>query len=111
MTEQPNEQNNPQPQIEKLLIDIPENFQFHAAYLVYADAFDKVRDDHARSELNRNIQELSENKIDPETFYANVSRFRKLDAPRQERFSMQTQRKKDWRKKTQRSDRIKRHKK
>jgi len=111
MTEQPNEQNNPQPQIEKLLIDIPENFQFHAAYLVYADAFDKVRDDHARSELNKNIQELSENKIDPETFYANVSRFRKLDVPRQERFSMQTQRKKDWRKKTQRSDRIKRHKK
>ncbi len=50
MTEQPNEQNNPQPKIEKILIDNPENFQFHAAYLVYSDAFDNVRDDHA--ELN-----------------------------------------------------------
>jgi hypothetical protein len=46
-----------------------------------------------------------------QTFYGNVSRFRKLDVPRQERFSMQTQRKKDWRKKEQRQDRIKRHKK
>ncbi len=111
MTEQPNEQNNPQPKIEKILIDNPENFQFHAAYLVYSDAFDNVRDDHARTELNKNIQELSDDKIDIETFYMNVSRFRKSDAPRQERFSMQTQRKRDWRKKAQRQDRIKRHKK
>ncbi len=111
MSEQPNEQNNPQTQIEKLLVDDPENFQFHAAYLVYEEAFDKARDEYAKTELNRNIQELSENKIDPETFYMNVSRFRKTDAPRQERFSMQTQRKRDWRKKEQRQDRIKRHKK
>jgi len=108
MTEQPNSNNPP---IEKLLIDNPENFQFHAAYLVYEEAFDKARDAQAKTELNRNIQELSENKITTETFYGNVSRFRKLDVPRQERFSMQTQRKKDWRKKEQRQDRIKRHKK
>jgi hypothetical protein len=108
MTEQPNTNN---PQIEKLLIDNPENFQFHAAYLVYEEAFDKARDSQVKTELNRNIQELNENKITTETFYGNVSRFRKLDVPRQERFSMQTQRKKDWRKKEQRQDRIKRHKK
>jgi hypothetical protein len=107
MTEQPNEQNNPQ----KLLIDNPQNFQFHAAYLVYGEAFDKARDNQAKTELNQNIQNLSENKISMETFYMNISRFRKIDAPRQERFSMQTQRKKDWRKKEQRQDRIKRHKK
>jgi len=110
MSEQPNEQ-PPQIQITKLLVDDPENFQFHAAYLVYEEAFDKARDSQAKTELNRNILELSENKIDTETFYMNVSRFRKLDVPRQERFSMQTQRKKDWRKKEQRQDRIKRHKK
>ncbi len=107
MTEQPNEQ----PQIEKLLIDNPENFQFHAAYVVYEEAFDKARDSQAKTELNQNIKDLSEGKISAETFYGNVSRFRKLDVPRQERFSMQTQRKKDWRKKEQRQDRIKRHKK
>jgi len=110
MTEQPNEQNNP-PQIEKLLIDDLSNFQFHAAYLVYEEAFDKASDAEAKEVLNQNIQDLKENKISTETFYGNVSRYRKLDTPRQERFSMQTQRKKDWRKKTQRQERIKRHKK
>jgi len=111
MTEQPNEQTNPQPQTQKLLIDDPVNFQFHAAYLVYEESFDRARDEQARTELNQNIKDLSENKIDAATFYMNVSRFRKIDVPRQERFSMQTQRKKDWRKKEQRQDRIKRHKK
>ncbi|MDR0372983.1 MAG: hypothetical protein LBI79_05445 [Nitrososphaerota archaeon] len=110
MSEQPNEQ-TPPTQITKLLIDNPEKFQFHAAYLVYEEAFDKARDNQAKTELNQNILELSEDKIDSETFYMNISRFRKLDVPRQERFSMQTQRKKDWRKKEQRQDRIKRHKK
>jgi hypothetical protein len=110
MTEQPNEQNNP-PNIEKLLIDDLSSFQFHAAYLVYEEAFDKATDVEAKEELNRNIEDLKQNKISTETFYGNVSRYRKLDVPRQERFSMQTQRKKDWRKKTQRQDRIKRHKK
>ena len=110
MTEQPNEQNNP-PNIEKLLIDDLSSFQFHAAYLVYEEAFDKATDVEAKEELNRNIEDLKDNKISTETFYGNVSRYRKLDVPRQERFSMQTQRKKDWRKKTQRQDRIKRHKK
>jgi hypothetical protein len=110
MTEQPNEQNN-QPQIEKLLIDEPLNFQFHAAYVVYEESFDKVSDVQSKNELNQNLQDLKDNKISLETFYMNVSRYRRLDVPRQERFSMQTQRKRDWRKKTQRQDRIKRHKK
>ncbi|MGE5555116.1 MAG: hypothetical protein ACM3UY_02465 [Methanocella sp.] len=109
MTEQPN-QNSPS-HVEKLLIDNPENFPFHAAYLVYAEAFDKARDNQSKIELNQNIKDLSEGKISSEVFYSNVSRFRKIDVPRQERFSMQTQRKKDWRKKEQRQDRIKRHKK
>lgn len=111
MTEQPNEQTNTQTPTERLLIDNPENFQFHAAYLVYADAFDKSNDPNAKIELNQNILDLKENKIDSETFYLNISRYRKMDVPRQERFSMQTQRKRDWRKKEQRQDRIKRHKK
>jgi hypothetical protein len=109
MTEQPNE--NPTPEPQKLLIDDSSNFQFHAAYLVYEEAFDKARDSYAKTELNQNLQDLYDNKIDAGTFYGNVSRFRKIDAPRQERFSMQTQRKRDWRKKEQRQDRIKRHKK
>ena len=108
MTEQPN-QNQTIP--EKLLIDDPSNFQFHAAYMVYAETFDKTSSSSAKEELNQQIENLKENKVDYETFYRNLAPFRKLDIPRQERFSMQTQRKKDWRKKTQRQDRIKSHKK
>jgi hypothetical protein len=113
MTEQPNESSNSQatPQIEKLLIDDPLNFQFHAAYTVYSEAFDKTSSPTSKNELNQCISDLKENKIDYETFYRNVSPHRKLDMPRQERFTMQTQRKKDWRMKTQRQERIKRHKK
>jgi hypothetical protein len=108
MTEQPN-QNQTIP--EKLQIDDPSNFQFHAAYTVYEETFDKTSSSSAKEELNELIEDLKENKVDFETFYRNVAPLRKLDVPRQERFSMQTQRKKDWRKKTQRQDRIKRHKK
>ena len=115
MTEQPNEQNNKielSPKIEKLLIDNDTmNFPFHAAYLVYEEAFDKATEAQTKTELNQNIQDLKDSKIDLEMFYRNLAPFRKLDVPRQERFSMQTQRKKDWRKKTQRQERIKRHKK
>ena len=116
MTEQPNNEpnnsNQPTLQIEKLLIDDPSNFQFHAAYMVYSETFD-VGSEDAKKELNLNIEDLKENKIDAQTFYVNISRFRKLDQPmgRPGKFTVATQRKKDWRMKTQRSERIKRHKK
>ena len=114
MSQQPNgsdNSNQPTSKIEKLLVDDPSRFQFHAAYLVYSETFDKSADAQAKKELNQNLEDLKANKIDYETFYLNISRYRKLEIPRQERFSMQTQRKKDWRKKTQRQERIKRHKK
>jgi hypothetical protein len=110
MTEQPDKQEQPAP--EKLSIDDPSNFQFHAAYLVYSDLFDKAQSDEVKREINGHIQALKQNQIDPETFYRNVARHRKMEpAPRQERFSLQTQRKKDWRIKEQRQERFKRHKK
>jgi hypothetical protein len=115
MTEQPNEPNINSPQvsqIEKLLIDDPSNFQFHAAYLVYSETFD-VSNEDVKKELNQNLEDLKENKIDAQTFYVNISRYRKLDQPmgRSGKFTVATQRKRDWRMKTQRSERIKRHKK
>jgi hypothetical protein len=115
MTEEPNIQNNPnpsEPQTEKLLIDNPASFQFHAAYMVYEEAFAHAGED-SKKELNQNLQDLYESKIDYQTFYGNISRFRHLDQPTERRgkFTVATQRKKDWRMKTQRSERIKRHKK
>jgi hypothetical protein len=96
---------------EKLIIDDPMNFPFHAAYVVYAELFDSISNADDRADLNRNIEALKENKIDPETFYRNISHYRKGPDQHRERFSLQTQRKRDWRKKAQRQDRIKRHKK
>ena len=48
MTEEPNIENNSntsEPETEKLLIDNPANFQFHAAYMVYDETFDKASED------------------------------------------------------------------
>jgi signal recognition particle GTPase len=111
MTEEPNKNETPLP--EKLLIDEPTNFPFHAAYLVYSETFDTVNEIQAKTDLNMNIEALKQNKIDCETFYRNIAHYRNLGPmPRQDRFTtIQTQRKKDWRKKTQRQERIKRHKK
>jgi glycine cleavage system protein P-like pyridoxal-binding family len=110
MTEEPNKSETPLP--EKLLIDEPTNFQFHAAYVVYSELFDNATEAEAKADLNRNIEALKENKIDAETFYRNIAHHRKM-APTShyDRFSVQTQRKKDWRIKTQRQERIRRHKK
>jgi len=114
MTEEPNEPDQNQPPVEKLLIDDSANFQFHAAYMVYSESFDHVSDEAAKEELNQNLEDLQSNKISYETFYVNISRFRKLDQPMSRqggRLTVATQRKKDWRMKTQRQERIKRHKK
>lgn len=108
MTEEPNKSEIP----EKLLFDDPMNFPFHAAYVVYSELFDTINNDDARADLNRNIEALKENRIDPETFYRNIAHYRRMSPDQhQERFSLQTQRKRDWRRKAQRQDRIKRHKK
>jgi hypothetical protein len=110
MTEQPNDQNST-PQIEKLLIDDTSNFQYHAAYMVYSETFDKTKNVNAKSDLNQIIQDLKDGKTDFETFYVKMAPLRNLEVPRHERFQMATQRKKDWRRQSQRQERIKRHKK
>jgi hypothetical protein len=111
MTEQP--QNNQEPTPEKLQIDDPLNFQFHAAYLVYSELFDNVSGADAKKDLNLNIEDLKENKISPEVFYRNVARYRGdvVSERRRDRFTVQTQRKRDWRMKSQKQERIRRHKK
>jgi hypothetical protein len=110
MTEEPKKEEQPQP--EKLLLDDPSNFQLHAAYLVYSDLFDHATDPEAKKELNSNIEALKQNQIDPETFYRNIAHHRKMSPiPHMDRYSVQTQRKRDWRAKEQKQERIRRHKK
>jgi hypothetical protein len=110
MTDEPNKQESPPP--EKLCLDDASNFQFHAAFMVYSELFDNATEPGVRKELNKNIEDLKQNQLSYETFYRNIAHFRKV-APlqRQDKVMFQTQRKKDWRMKAQRQERIKRHNK
>jgi len=99
---------------EKLLIDDPSNFLFHAAFLTYSEAFDKTVDPEGKKQLNDSIVALQQNQIDCQTFYRNISRFREDNgtAPRTfGRLNIKTQRKREWRRQTQKHERIERHKK
>ncbi len=111
MTEQPSSSEETTPK--KLEIDDPSIFQFHAAYIVYAELFDNATSVDTKKDLNLNIEDLKASKINAETFYRNVARYRGDAVPerRRDRFTVQTQRKKDWRMKSQKQERIRRHKK
>jgi hypothetical protein len=111
MTQQP--PNNQDSLPKKYEIDDPTNFQFHAAYMVYSEIFDNIRSADAKRELNINLEDLKENKISSEEFYRNIARYRgdAISDRRHDRLSVQTQRKRDWRMKSQKQDRIRRHKK
>ncbi len=111
MTEETNKKEAISP--EKLLIDNPSDFQFHAAYLAYAETYDKTTGSEIRKELNQNIEALKQNQIDYPTFYRNIDQYRTGTSQSQSygRFYMKTQRKKEWRRAAQKNERIKRHKK
>ena len=105
--------NNEPTSLEKLLIDNPSDFQFHAAYLTYSQTYDKATNLETRKQLNHNIRALQQNQIDYPTFYKNISQYRTEEGSQHNygRTLVKTQRKRDWRRKTQRHERIERHKK
>jgi len=98
---------------EKLLIDNPSDFQFHAAYLAYSNTYDKATNPETKKQLNQNIRALQQNQTDYPTFYKNISQYRTEEGSQHNygRTFVKTQRKRDWRRKTQRHERIERHKK
>ena len=99
--------------VAKQLIDRPSDFRFHAAYLVYSDAWDKAASSDIKLKLNDIVSALSSEKIDYETFYREISQYRVELNP--EHFSggkrtyIETQRKRDWRKREEKDSRNKRH--
>jgi hypothetical protein len=97
----------------KLLIDNPLDFQFHAAYLNYSDAYDQAADPEAKKQLNESISALHQNQIDYSTFYERIAKFRGEDISGRmySRTPIKTQNKREWRRKTQKHERIERHKK
>ena len=80
---------------EKLLIDKTSDFQFHAAYIIYSETYDRSTDLETRKQLNQNITSLQQNLIDCPTFYRNISQYRLERGPQYHysRSSIKTQRK------------------
>ena len=106
------EQTATEPVVEKQMVDKPSDFRFHAAYMVYSDAWDRTTSSEAKLKLNEAITMLSEDKIDCETFYREISQYRGHTGPDQfsgGRAFIETQRKRDWRRREQRDERNKRH--
>ena len=98
---------------EKLLIDNPSSFQFHAAFLAYSDSFDRTSNPEGKKRLNECIMALQQGQMDYSAFYRNISQFRSEDSFQHNysRAVIKTQRKREWRRKTQKHERIERHKK
>ena len=62
--------------VPKLLIDRPSDFRFHATYLIYSQAWDKSTSQDIRRKLNEMITSLSKDEIDYKTFYERISQYR-----------------------------------
>jgi len=95
------------------LMDKPSDFRFHAAYLIYSDAWDKASSEEVKHKLNEILSALSTEKVDYETFYRQINQYRVEYNPEHfrgsERTYIETGRKRDWRRKEERESRNKRH--
>jgi len=117
MTQEPNTEDKKAATtaVSKLLIDRPSDFRFHAAYLIYSGAWDKNTSEEVRKKLNEMMEALSKNEIDYENFYQEMNQYRAEFNPEHFRGGLggktyiETQRKKDWRKREERDRRNARH--
>ena len=99
MTEESKTQSNEE--VIKLAIDRPSDFRFHAAYLAYSETWDKTTSEEAKMELNGIVSSLSEGEISYSNFYERLDQFRRPGSKHYAypRKRIETQRKRDWRKK------------
>jgi len=117
MTKEPNasEEQMATETVSKLLIDRPSDFRFHAAYLIYSSAWEKATSQEIRKKLNGIVEALSKNEMDYDKFYQEINKYRAEFNP--EHFIgdvhmktyIETQRKRDWRKREERDRRNARH--
>jgi len=86
------------------------NFQLKAAYLAYLEAYDKTTDQEAKRYLNQIMIDLQYNRINYETFYRNINKFRQIDSAQcQSKSDIRSSSKSEWRAKMERMEREKRH--
>ena len=107
------EETKPQTEeVQKLMIDKPSDFKFHAAYMAYSETWDKISSPETRSELNDLLTSLSKEEMSYTSFYRTLDEYRRHGSKHYEypRERIETQRKRDWRQKQTRSQRNQRHK-
>ena len=91
----------------KLPIDREDDFKFHCAYLAYSKAWDENTAPEARKKLNELIESLQGQKISYDLFYRQLDEFRDIHGYMRQ--GIQTARKREWRYKEQKRNRISRH--
>jgi len=96
----------------KLLIDDPSDFKFHAAYLAYSKTWDKITSPDTRTELNSILTSLSKEEMSYSSFYKTLDESRRRGSRHYEfsRQRIETQRKRDCRKKRNKQERNSRYK-
>ena len=113
MSQESNPNEAATPAATKLLNERPSDFSFPAASLVYSEAWDTASSEEPKLKLNEILSALSNGKIDFETFYREINQYRAGFRPEQfsggMRTYIETQRKKDWRRREEREGRNKRH--
>ncbi|NIR86803.1 hypothetical protein GWO13_04205 [Candidatus Bathyarchaeota archaeon] len=106
-TEEPKPQSKEE--VRKLMIDRPSDFRFHAAYLAYSKAWDNNTSQEVKAKLNEIMSSLSNKEISYSSFYKRLGQFRKRRSKYYTRKRIETQRKRQWRKKRARAARNARH--
>ncbi|MBS7604811.1 MAG: hypothetical protein QW424_04895 [Candidatus Bathyarchaeia archaeon] len=95
----------------KIILKNPENFQLQAAYLAYSEAYDKTDDPEVKKYLNQNMIDLQNNKIDYQTFYRNINKYRQLDDSQcKSKSNIKSLSKSEWRNIMEKMEREKRYK-
>jgi len=99
--------------VPKLMIDRSSDFKFHAAYLAYSQAWDKTALQETKTKLNEIITSLSREEMDYKSFYEKMSQYVGDGSGSKHypyaRDMIETQRKRDWRKREERAARNARH--
>jgi len=111
MTEESKPQYNEEEEVTKLMIDKPSDFRFHAAYLAYSETWDKTTSQETKMELNEILSLLSKEEISYSSFYKRLDEYRRQGSKHYSfpRERIETQRKRDWRKRQTKDMRNARH--
>ena len=93
------------------MVDRPSDFRFHAAYLAYSETWDKTASQEVKIKLNEITSSLSKEEINYSSFYKRLDQFRRQSAKHYDfpRKRIETQRKRDWRKRQNRDMKNARH--